>query len=122
MNERSTWPTNKLTALRLGRRLIAEVAASRPGRRAFVEITPKRVTFDEQAAQEGWVRSNAARSFRLEHWEYNAERIDAFDYDMGAVQVRAASAKDEAALEGVLAQWGLRPDGFDYPWATDDPR
>ena len=45
-----------------------------------------------------------------------------FDYDIGAVQVRAASAKDLSAVDGVLAQWGLRPDGFDYPWATDDPR
>ena len=54
--------------------------------------------------------------------EYDADRIDGFDYDIGAVQARAASAKDGSALEGVLAQRALRPDGFDYPWATDDPR
>ncbi|MPY46542.1 hypothetical protein FNH04_43565 [Streptomyces phyllanthi] len=87
-----------------------------------MDITPDRVTFDDQAAQEGWVRSNADRGFRLEHWEYDADRIDGFDYDIGAVRVRAASAKDESALEGVLALWGLRPDCFDYSWATDDPR
>jgi hypothetical protein len=34
------WPADKLTALRTGQRLITEVPASRPGRRAFIDITP----------------------------------------------------------------------------------
>jgi hypothetical protein len=33
------WPTDKLNALRLGRRLVAEVRAE-VGRRSFVDITP----------------------------------------------------------------------------------
>ncbi|MCF3131908.1 hypothetical protein IPZ69_16335 [Streptomyces olivochromogenes] len=87
-----------------------------------MNITPQRDALDAQAGQEGWVRSNAVRGFRLEHWEYDADRLDGFDYDIGAVRVRAASAKDEAALENVLALWGIRPDCFDYPWTSDDPR
>ncbi|AZQ40179.1 hypothetical protein EJ357_01370 [Streptomyces cyaneochromogenes] len=87
-----------------------------------MDITPDRVMRDTQAAQEGWVRGDRSRGFRLEHWEYDADRIDGFDYDVGAVLVRAASAADESALAGVLALWGLRPDCFGYPWESDDPR
>lgn len=122
MTERSSWPTDKLTTLRLGRRLVTEVPASRPGRRAFVDITPDREAGDAQAALEGWVRGDASRGFRLEHWEYDADRIDGFDHDLGAVLVRGVSAADEPALEDVLARWGLRPDCFGYPWESDDPR
>ncbi|MFG1665030.1 hypothetical protein [Streptomyces sp. Y7] len=122
MHEQSKWATDKLTALRLGRRLVAEVSASRPDRRAFVDITPDRDPRDAQAAREGWVRGAGSRNFRLEHWEYDASRIDGFDYDIGAVLVRAASAAGESALEGVITLWGLRPDCFGYAWESDDPR
>ncbi|MFF8479391.1 hypothetical protein [Streptomyces antibioticus] len=122
MQKRSTWSPDKLTALRLGRRLVTEVSASRPGRRAFVDITPRRDARDALAAQEGWVRGDASCGFRLEHWEYDADRIDGFDFDVGAVLVRAASAADESALEGALALRGIRPDSFGYPWDIDDPR
>jgi hypothetical protein len=122
VNERSVWPTDKLTTLRLGRRLVTEVSASRPGRWAFVDITPERDTRDAQAALEDWVRGDATHSLRLEHWEYDADRIDGFDYDIDAVLVRAASAAEESALEVMLALWGLRPDSFGYPWESDDPR
>ncbi|GAA2329047.1 hypothetical protein GCM10010246_09580 [Streptomyces cuspidosporus] len=54
MNDGSSWPVDKLTALRLGRRLIAEVPASGPGRRAFVEVRPKKSDTDDQAQGEGW--------------------------------------------------------------------
>ncbi|MGI5133919.1 MULTISPECIES: hypothetical protein [unclassified Streptomyces] len=87
-----------------------------------MDITPERDTRDAQAAQEDWVRGDATRSFRLEHWEYDADRIDGFDHDIDAVLVRAASTADESALEDALALWGLRPDCFGYPWESDDPR
>jgi len=122
VNERSAWPTDKLSALRLGRRVVAEVSASRPGRRAFMDITPAQDARDAQVAREGWVRGDAARGFRLEHWEYDADCIGGFDYDIGAVLVRTASVTDEVALTEALALWGLRPDCFGYPWECDDPR
>ncbi|MEU2298064.1 hypothetical protein ACK389_01365 [Streptomyces antibioticus] len=87
-----------------------------------MDNTPGRDARDALAAQEGWVRGDASRGFRLEHWEYDADRIDGFDYDVGAVLVRAVSAADEPALEGVLALWGIQPASFSYPWDSDDPR
>ncbi|GAA2447785.1 hypothetical protein [Streptomyces macrosporus] len=122
MNGGSDWPTDKLTALRLGRRLVAEVPASRPDRRAFVDIRPTQSRPDAQARAEGWVRSDPERGFRLEHWEYDRRCIDGFDYDIGAALVRSADATDESELLTVLDAWGVRPDRFGYPWDSDDPR
>jgi hypothetical protein len=96
------WPTDKLTALQLGRRLVAEVAASGRGRRAFVDVTPTRIADDTHAQQQGWTRSDTARGFQVEQWEYDANRIDGFDYDVDAVLVRAAFAADASELIGVL--------------------
>jgi hypothetical protein len=117
-----TFPTNKLGALRLGRRLVAEVPASQPGRRAFVNIIPVVTEADKQAARQGWNRRDTARSFRIRHREYDEAMLDTDDYDIGAVLVRTASADGEAALIGVLADWGLHPEQFEYPWDTDDPQ
>ncbi|MFC9970882.1 hypothetical protein ACFVH6_08275 [Spirillospora sp. NPDC127200] len=38
------------------------------------------------------------RAFRLHHREYDADRIDGFDYDIGAALVRVATADNEADL------------------------
>ncbi|WLQ44796.1 hypothetical protein P8A22_35830 [Streptomyces laculatispora] len=122
MDDGSDWSADKLTALRLGRRLVAEVSASRPDRRAFVDIRPTQSEPDAQARDEGWVRSDVERGFRLEHWEYNRERIDAFDYDIGAVLIESADATDESELITVLSAWGIRPRHFVYPWDSDDPK
>lgn len=122
MNDGSSWPVDKLSALRLGRRLVAEVPASRPGRRAFVDVRPKRSDPDTQAQGDGWVRSDAERSFRLEHWEYDRDRIDGFDYDIGAVLIGSADATDESELITVLDAWGARPGLFVYPWESADPK
>lgn len=122
MNDGSDWPTDKLTALRLGRRLVAEVPASRPDRRAFVDIRPARSEPDVQARDEGWVRSDVERSFRLEHWEYDREHMDGFDYDIGSALIGSADAPDESELNTVLNAWGVQPDLFVYPWESDDPR
>jgi hypothetical protein len=81
--ETPTWPPDKLNALRLGRRLVAEVPAA-PGRRAFVDITPILDRRDHLAGHEGWTRSDPRRSFRLGHWDYDERLIDGFDYDLGA--------------------------------------
>ncbi|MGI5170125.1 hypothetical protein ACQEU3_37815 [Spirillospora sp. CA-253888] len=115
------WPTDKLNALRLGRRLVTEVFATGPGRRAFVTIAPITTSADAAARRQGWTRADRDRRFRLSHWEYEAERVYGFDYDIGAVLVRSAMAGDEAELVTVLDAWGLRPDRFLYPWQTDDP-
>ncbi|MFJ6483211.1 hypothetical protein ACIQK6_24275 [Streptomyces sp. NPDC091682] len=119
---RPDWPVDKLTALRLGRRLVTEVPASRPGRRAFVDVTPTRVPADQRARDEGWVRGDPGRRFGLEHREYDGERLDGFDHDIGAVLVASAEAADEAGLLAALTAWGLHPGAFAYPWETDDPR
>src|SRR5215216_4561816 len=122
MNDGSNWPMDKLTALRLGRRLVAEVPAPRLERPAFVDINPKPSKSDAQARGEGWVRSDVERSFRLEHWEYDRERIDGFDYDIDAALIESAEAPDESELITVLNTWGVRPDIFVYHWDSDDPR
>ncbi|MFF1518011.1 hypothetical protein [Streptomyces sp. NPDC058305] len=122
MNDGSDLPTDRLTALRLGSRLVAEVPASRPDRRAFVDICPARSEPDVQARDEGWVRGDAERSFRLEHWEYDHERIDGFDYDLGAALIRSADVPDESELSAILNGWGIQPGLFVYPWESDDPK
>ncbi|MER7691279.1 hypothetical protein [Streptomyces sp. NPDC097610] len=122
MDDGSDWPMDKLTALRLGKRLVAEVPASFPARRAFVDVTPQQSTPDVHARDEGWVRSDIERSFRLEHWEYDRERIDGFDYDIGAALIGSADAATESELMTVLKAWGVRADLFVYPWDTDDPK
>lgn len=116
------WPTDQLTALRLGRRLVAEVPASRPDRRAFVDIRPGWSGPDVQARDEGWVRSDVERSFRLERWECDPEHMDGFDYDRGATLIGSADAPDESGLSAVLHAWGVRPGLFVHPWETGDPR
>ncbi|MFD5786722.1 hypothetical protein ACFWH1_08800 [Streptomyces sp. NPDC127037] len=122
MDDGSDWSVDKLTALRLGRRLVTEVSASRPDRRAFVDIRPTQSEPDAQACDEGWVRSDIERSFRLEHWEYDRERVDGFDYDIGAALIKSADATDESELITVLSAWGVRPGLFVYPWDSGDPK
>ncbi|WP_222720000.1 hypothetical protein [Actinokineospora xionganensis] len=115
------WPTDKVTALRLGQRLVAEVRASGPGRRALVEIRPDVTEADTEARDQGWKRADQARTFTLRHWDYDADRLDGFDYDLGAVLVKAATATGEPELAAILETWHLDPDQFVYPWQTDDP-
>ncbi|GAB3159267.1 hypothetical protein GCM10027290_63960 [Micromonospora sonneratiae] len=119
---RPQWPADKLHALRLGRRLVAEVPASGPGRRAFVEIRPRTTPADAEARRQGWSRSDRDRAFELEHWDYDAGRITGFDYDIGAVLVQAMTTIGEAHLVAALGAWNLRPEQFRYPWQTDDPK
>jgi hypothetical protein len=116
------WPLDKLSALRLGRRLAVEVPTTKSGRRAFVDITPGTAEPDVQAHGEGWIHRSTARSFRVEHWEYDAELLDGFDYDIGAALMRSAAAVDESELLAVLREWQLDPCRFDYAWNTADPR
>ncbi|MFG2971931.1 hypothetical protein ACGFYY_02855 [Streptomyces sp. NPDC048331] len=101
------------TAPRLGRKLVTEVPASRPGRRAFVDASPTRGRSDDRARDEGRVREDRGRVFGPRHREYDGERIDGFDHDIGAA--------DQAASRTALTAWGLRPDAFLHPWETDDP-
>jgi hypothetical protein len=119
---RPQWPTERLTALRLGQRLVTEVPASRPGRRAFVDITPLTTSADTEARRQGWKRTDRARTFHLQHWDYDADRIAGFDYDIGAVLIRATTATGEPELITTLKTWQLSPEQFLYPWQTDDPK
>ncbi|MFJ6650529.1 hypothetical protein ACIQPS_33320 [Streptomyces sp. NPDC091290] len=89
---------------------------------AFADIRPEQSDLDLQARDEGWARSNVDRGFRLEHREYDRERIEGFAYDIGAVLIRSADAPDESDLTTVLNRWGVRPGLFAYPWDSDDPR
>ncbi len=119
---RPQWPTDKLNALRLGRRLVTEVAASGPGRRAFVDIQPIAVAADSDAQRQGWNRSDRDRTFKLEHWDYDADQITGFDHDIGAVLVQTTTVTGEAQLAEALQAWNLRPEQFLHPWQTDDPK
>jgi hypothetical protein len=111
-----------LTALRLGQRLVTELPASRPGRRAFVDITPLTTAADAEARNQGWKRAGHARTFTVQHWDYDADRLDGFDHDIGAVLVKTATAAGEAELASTLETWHLHPEQFRYPWQTDDPK
>ncbi len=104
------WPTDKVNALRLGRRLVAEVTASRLGRRAFVDIRPITTAADTDAQRQGWSRSDRDRTFKLEHWDYDADQITGFDYDIGAVLVQATAVTGEAQLAEALQAWNLQPE------------
>ncbi|WP_211593485.1 hypothetical protein [Microbispora sp. H10836] len=116
------WPADKLNALRLGQRLVIEVPASQPGRRAFIDITPITTPADTQALQQGWKRADHSRTFRLQHWDYDAERINGFDYDIDAALIRATTVHGEPELTTTLQAWQLRPEQLLYPWQTDDPQ
>lgn len=118
---RSQWPIDKLNALRLGRRLVAEVPASRPGWRGFVDITPLTTPADTEARREGWTKADHDRTFRLQHWEYDLDRVDSFDDDVGAFLIRDATPVGESALTATLETWKVRPGKFLYPWQTDHP-
>ncbi|BCJ44654.1 hypothetical protein GCM10010168_14670 [Actinoplanes ianthinogenes] len=111
-----TWPAAKLAALRLGRRLAVLVPASQPYRWSFVHIVPSGGPADEVV-----IRSDAGRSFLINHWEYEADRLEGYDQDLGAVRLRRARAADESELLAVLREWRLPPDGFDYSGDTVDP-
>ena len=115
------WPAAKLAALRLGRRLAVLVPASQPYRWSFVHIVPSGGPADEAAIRDGAARSDSGRSFLVTHWEYEADRLEGYDHDMGAVRLRRAEAADESELLAVLREWRLPPDGFDYSWDTVDP-
>jgi hypothetical protein len=98
-----TWPTGKLSALRLGKRLVAEVPAAGPGRRAFVDLRP------------------GVTAFTLVHWDYDADLLEGFDHDIGAVRVRDQIVSGEPDLVAAVEAWGLRPEDFRYPWETAAP-
>ncbi|MFG3690785.1 hypothetical protein [Micromonospora sp. NPDC047740] len=111
-----------LNALRLGRRLVTEVPATGPGRRAFVDIRSVTTAADADARRQGWIRSEPDRIFKLEHWDYDAEQISGFDHDIGATLVKATTVTGEAQLAAALEAWNLRPEQFVHPWQTDDPK
>lgn len=102
--------------------MAVEVGATNAQRRAFVSITPNQVAADAQARREGWTHPDTSRSFQLEHWEYDADRVDGFDYDIGAVLLRSAQAADESLLLSVLREWHLHPRQFLHAWDSGDPR
>jgi hypothetical protein len=95
--------------------------ATGPGRRAFIGITPILTPADAQACDEGWKLADTERAFRLQHWDYDGDRISGFDYDIGAILIRTATPASEHELNTMLDAWQLHPDQFLYPWQTDDP-
>jgi len=117
------WPTDKLTALRHGRRLVTEVPGAGPGRRAFVDIRPGTTAADADAQRQGWKplrpRSQLHAGALGQH---GADRIDGFDHDIGAVLVKATTVTGEDQLTAVINAWTLRPEQFLQPWQTDDPK
>ena len=117
----SDWPAVKLSALRLGRRLGVMLPASQPHRWSFVHIVPSSGPADEDARRTGRAHSDPGRSFVVTHWEFEADRLEGYDQDLGAVRLRSAAAADEAELLAVLREWRLPPDDFHYSWDTVGP-
>jgi hypothetical protein len=102
--------------------LVTEVAASGAGRRAFVDIQPITTSTDRDARTEGWTRSDRDRTFKLTHREYDADQIDGFDYDVGAILVKSMTVVGEVPLAAALQTWSLQPSQFLHPWETADPQ
>src|SRR5262245_66465715 len=75
------WPTDKLNALRLGRRLVAEVPTSAVGRRGFIRILPEKEADDATADADRWTRASTSPSFLVDHWEYDEQWLGTWDYD-----------------------------------------
>lgn len=98
--------------------LVAEVPASAPGRRGFVSVRHEKEPEDALADAEGWTRPSSSRSFHIDHWEYDEQWQDTWDYDIGAAHVSHARATSEAELVASLARLGLAPADFSYPWQT----
>src|SRR5690242_20662399 len=92
------WRPVELAALRLGRRLGVSLPASQPHRWSFVHIVPSVGPDDEAATRSGRVHSDPGRSFQVAHWEFEADRLEGYDQDLGAVRLRHAYAADEAEL------------------------
>ncbi|MEV6346895.1 hypothetical protein [Actinoplanes sp. NPDC051851] len=108
------WPPALLAALRLGRRLAVLVPASQPHRWSFVHIVPSGSAGDA-------IRADPGRSFLITHWEYEADRLEGYDHDLGVARIRRAEAADEGELLAVLREWRLPPERFGYSWDTVDP-
>jgi hypothetical protein len=70
-------------------------------------VIPDRDARDATAERDGWVRPRHDRSFRIEHWEFDAARLDGYDYDVGATRLRQAWAADEHHLARTLTEWGV---------------
>ena len=49
-------------------------------------------------------------------------KLCGWDYNLGAVMIRAADAAGEEELLAMLQAWQLRPEQFLYSWQTSDPR
>ena len=79
------------------------------------------LTIEAHSPADG-VRRDASRSFVVQHWEFDKDRLDGFDYDEGAEQMAVIQPADEAELVMAIACFGLTPNSFEYPWDTDDPR
>jgi hypothetical protein len=57
----------------------------------------------------------------LQHWDYDADRIDGYDYDRGALMIRAAAAADEAELLTTLPGMAAAPRPVPLPLADRRP-
>jgi hypothetical protein len=55
-------------------------------------------------------------------WRAAAVKLCGWDYNLGAVMIRAADAAGEEELLAMLQAWQLRPEQFHYSWQTSDPR
>ena len=98
-----SWSPENLAALRLGRRLGVRVPASQPHRWSLVHIVP------------------GDPGFVVTHWEFEADRLEGHDHDLGAVRLRQVEAADEDDLLMVLRDWDLSPDDFQHSWDTVEP-
>jgi hypothetical protein len=90
--------------------------AVKPGH-SFTQAFPNPSTRDSLGLRRG-----SGAGAMLEHGDHDTDRIDGYDYDIGAVMVRAATANGEPGLLTTLQAWQSRPEQVLYPWQTDDPR
>ncbi len=54
----------------------------------------------------------------MSHGDYDADRIDGFDYDIDSILVKVTSVIGESALTEALQAWDLEPEQFLHPVAN----
>lgn len=101
-----------------------EVPARCSNNRAFVSIQPVGgATTLEESLRVASVRGSIekASGFLVSHSEYDAERLEDSDYDIGRVDHARIEVEELAEAEALLVDWGFDPSQLQPYYQTEAP-